>query len=147
EDRLERCLADDRRAGFALARPPLMRLYLVRTADEEYRFVWTHHMIALDGWSVPLVTGEGFRRYAAPTAGHAPEPPAAAAFGAYVAWLQLQDVAGAEAFWRAELAGLVPPTLLVGGRAAGETVEVVERRVEVDAETDRRLHALAVRCR
>ncbi|UGA36341.1 condensation domain-containing protein [Chromobacterium haemolyticum] len=53
ERRLEALLDEDRRRGFQLNRPPLMRLTLLRYGQEEWRLIWSHHHILLDGWSLP----------------------------------------------------------------------------------------------
>ena len=62
---LSRLLGADSRRGFDLADAPLMRLVLIRGLDATHRFVWTHHHILLDGWSVPLVLEEVFALYEA----------------------------------------------------------------------------------
>src|SRR4051812_35042713 len=49
--RIKGYLRDDRRAGFDMSRPPLMRFALFQVAEAEVRFVWTFHHILLDGRS------------------------------------------------------------------------------------------------
>ena len=120
--RLDAFLQQERRRGFDLSRPPLVRLALMRTAEDAHTFVWSHHHILLDGWSLPLILGEVFALYEAFRQGRdlylkPPRP-----YRDYIAWLQRQDLAKAEAFWRETLAGLTAPTPLVVDRAteAGE---------------------------
>jgi NRPS condensation-like uncharacterized protein len=48
---LETYLAADRRRGLDLSRAPVMRLAVVRTADDESALVWTFHHALLDGRS------------------------------------------------------------------------------------------------
>lgn len=115
--RLDRALEEDRRQGFALTEPPLMRLALVRLGEDDHWFVWTHHMMLLDGWSVPLVTREVFTRYAELVGGQRLPLPEARPYGAYVGWLQERDPEAQERFWRDHLAGHVP-TPLPGDRGA-----------------------------
>ncbi len=55
--RLEDWLASDRRTGYPLDRPPLMRIALVRTSPTTHRLIWSCHHLLLDGWSVPLRAG------------------------------------------------------------------------------------------
>ncbi|MCP4567752.1 MAG: non-ribosomal peptide synthetase, partial [FCB group bacterium] len=105
--------------GFDLSRAPLMRLSLIRTADESYRFSWSFHHILLDGWSTPQVIRELFEHYRALAAGsevHLPEP---RPYRDYIAWLADREQTAAEAFWRRALDGLGEPTLLASGRVAG----------------------------
>src|SRR2546423_5721063 len=54
-ERLEDYLITDRERGFDLSQSPLMRLTLIKLASNAYHFVWTHHHVLLDGWSVFLV--------------------------------------------------------------------------------------------
>ena len=49
--------------GFDLGVAPLQRILLVRLAADRHLFVWTHHHLLLDGWSVPLVLREVFGFY------------------------------------------------------------------------------------
>ncbi len=110
-------VAADRVGDFALTHAPLMRFALMRDGAETYRFVWTHHHLLLDGWSVPLVLREVFALYGAAVRGEAAGLGPARPYRAYIAWLQGQDAAGAEAYWRRNLAGYAGP---VGG--GGEPV-------------------------
>ncbi|MCG3754386.1 non-ribosomal peptide synthetase [Amycolatopsis sp. Poz14] len=113
-------LAADRERGFSLTRPPLIRLTLLRLADEEWELVWTHHHLLLDGWSMPLVVRELFGWYEALDDDGAPAVPAAPArpYRDYIAWLRDQDPA--EEFWRARLGGFAAATPLPA-RTPGRT--------------------------
>ncbi|HXT58548.1 MAG TPA: condensation domain-containing protein [Pirellulales bacterium] len=95
-----------------LTRAPLMRMKLVRLAEEEYRFVWRAHHLLFDGWSLAIVLGEVLSIYGALLAGQEPRLPPAPAFRDYLAWLERQDVAAADGFWRRKLAGFTSPTTL-----------------------------------
>ncbi len=116
---LDEFLAADRARGLDLSSAPVMRVSLVRTGDEAWRLVWSHHHVLLDGWSVPLVMGEVFAAYAALLAGREPDLPPARPFAEYVAWLAGRDAAAEEAFWREELRGIGAPTRLGIERDAG----------------------------
>ncbi|HEY4460886.1 MAG TPA: amino acid adenylation domain-containing protein, partial [Pseudonocardiaceae bacterium] len=122
--------AEERARGFSLTDPPLFRFALARTADRTHRFVWTHHHLLLDGWSLPVVLNDLFTHYERLLTGDRPsELPAPARFEEYVAWLDAQDPAAADAAWRAALAGFTTPTSLpldrVGSGSPGaETVEM-----------------------
>ncbi|MDR3635536.1 MAG: condensation domain-containing protein, partial [Isosphaeraceae bacterium] len=98
----EELLRSDRARGFVLTWPPLMRLTLVRLADDRAHLVWTVHHIVLDGWCVPLILQDVLAQYEAPTAEpHPPRP-----FRDYLAWLRGRDLAAAEAYWRGALRGV-----------------------------------------
>jgi amino acid adenylation domain-containing protein len=118
--RLENYLRADRERGFELAKVPLMRFVLVRTAEEAYHFIWSFHHILIDGWCLPIVLGEVFAFYQAFCRGddlHLPHP---LPYREYITWLQRQDLSEAEDFWRKVLKGFTVPTSLKIGRTAGE---------------------------
>ncbi len=112
--RWEAYLASDRKSGFDPSRAPLMRLTLIREADDRHRFLWTHHHLLLDGWSLSKVLAEVFLLYEAQRRGETLELPPSPPFRAYIAWLAQQSSERAEAYWRAELAGFTSPTPLPG---------------------------------
>jgi amino acid adenylation domain-containing protein/non-ribosomal peptide synthase protein (TIGR01720 family) len=118
-------LAEERRRGFDLARPPLMRLALFRLDENQYRFVWTHHHILLDGWSLPLLLQELSALYQVSLTGGAAALEHRRPYRDYIAWLESQDLTGAERFWRGVLLGLSAPTPLGidRARAAGDAAE------------------------
>ncbi|HIV69876.1 MAG TPA: amino acid adenylation domain-containing protein [Candidatus Aquabacterium excrementipullorum] len=93
--------------GVDLARPPLMRLLLVRTSDTRHHLVWTVHHLLMDGWSASQLMGEVLR-------GHAgqPVPAPIGCYREHVQAVRQQDRAAAEVHWRAVLAGLDEPTRL-----------------------------------
>ena len=115
--RLQDHLDADRHRGFDVERPPLMRVGLIRLADDRWHVLWTSHHLVLDGWSMPIVIGDVLRVYAAVRDGRPAwtEPPAAR-YADYIAWLQRQDGARAEAFWRRTLDGLRAPTIVAAPR-------------------------------
>ncbi|WP_434034546.1 amino acid adenylation domain-containing protein [Cupriavidus sp. a3] len=87
------------RQPFDLCRAPLMRLTLVRIADDAWRFLWTWHHLLLDGWSMSRLLGEVLRGYD----GELPAQ-AASSLRRYVAWQQAQP--GADEHWQTRLAPL-----------------------------------------
>ncbi|WP_194791292.1 amino acid adenylation domain-containing protein [Pseudomonas sp. UFMG81] len=102
-----RALADaERERGFALGRAPLLRVLLVRTEEQRYRLIWTYHHILMDGWSVSRLIGDVLRHYTGE------QLPAVAEYRHYIGWLQQQDPATSEAFWKTALAELEGPTHL-----------------------------------
>jgi surfactin family lipopeptide synthetase C len=106
--RLTDFLASDQTQGFALDQAPLMRFALLRVADDRYHFVWSHHHILMDGWSVPIVMQELLHFY-----GGAGQPlPRPRPYQDYIRWLQKQEPSQAEAYWRRSLQGFATPTPL-----------------------------------
>jgi amino acid adenylation domain-containing protein len=116
EQQLEIFLKSDREQGFDLCQAPLLRLALLQIADNTYYFVRSHHHIILEGWSWSLLWNEINSLYHAyceeKTLNLAPVRP----YRDYITWLQQQDLAKAEAFWRQQLQGFTTPTPLVVDR-------------------------------
>jgi amino acid adenylation domain-containing protein len=146
EDKLEAYLWEERRKGFELSQPPLMRLALFRVDEDAHRFVWTYHHVLLDGWSLPVLLGEIFAFYEALRSGrdlHL-EPPRP--FRDYIAWLRRQDMAEAESFWRQTLEDFAAPTPLTVDRYAGpvgDSPEYDELEIRLPTQTVNQLRALA----
>jgi len=113
----ERFMQADRARGFDPLAAPLMRLALIQLADDSYQLVWSRHHLLLDGWSVSLIIREVFRCYAMFHQGLQPDLERPRPYRDYLAWLQRQDLARAEAFWRAALAGFHAATKLDIDRA------------------------------
>ncbi|MET4484404.1 amino acid adenylation domain-containing protein, partial [Bradyrhizobium sp. F1.13.3] len=138
------------RTPFDLARGPLIRGRLIRTADEEHVFLLTQHHIVLDGWSMGVLVRELSQLYRAFEAGQDdPLPPLAIQYPDYAAW-QRQWLSGERLqkqaqYWRNALAGtarLVLPTDHVRPAQqsfAGATVPIV-----IDADLTRELKRLSL---
>jgi amino acid adenylation domain-containing protein len=112
EERLRARLAEDRRLGFDPAKAPLLRLLLVRLADESFHFVITYHHALLDGWSLVMVLKEMARTYEALASGAELRLPEPRQYRDFIRWLEQQDSAKAENFWRERLRGVNAPTPL-----------------------------------
>ncbi len=110
-------LKSDREAGFDFSKAPGIRLYLLQTAAQSFYFTWSHHHILLDGWSVALVLKEVLADYRVIAQGRPVTSLPIRPYRDYIRWLRAQDLAAAEQFWRAELAGFNTPTRLPIKRA------------------------------
>jgi amino acid adenylation domain-containing protein/non-ribosomal peptide synthase protein (TIGR01720 family) len=112
---LEEFLAADRQSGFDLSAAPLMRIALLRVGEDSYRFVWSHHHLLLDGWSLQLLMSEVFDLYRALCRDEKVTKDKARPFEDYIAWLQRRDATEAETFWRETLKGFTSPTIIARG--------------------------------
>ncbi|NJQ03979.1 condensation domain-containing protein, partial [Streptomyces zingiberis] len=146
EAEAERLAADDLAGRFDPARPPLLRLLLVRLGAERYRLAVTSHHLLVDGWSTPVVLGEVSAAYAA--GGDGTELPPAPSYRSYLDWLGRQDPDAARAAWRAELAGADEPTLVAPAAPTESAVAPETVSAELAAERtralDERVRALGV---
>lgn len=140
-------LEADRHRGFELSKAPLMRCVLARIDDNVHRFLWSHHHLLLDGWSLPIVLREVLSFYEAFCQGSDLELECAPAFRDYILWLQRQDMQKAEQFWRQALRGFTTPVALGIDSARGNDDEMAAPKAEVclgEAET-RKLEGFARR--
>ena len=110
--RMDALLREDRARGFVLSAPPLLRLTLVRLADDEHALVWSLHHLVMDGWSYTTLFREVLARYDALVHGTEFDPPAPRSYKEFIGWLRGRDQGAAEAFWRRALDGVTEPTPL-----------------------------------
>ncbi|WP_234438822.1 condensation domain-containing protein, partial [Streptomyces sp. NRRL WC-3774] len=113
-------LAEDWQKGADFAAPTLVRLTLIRLADDRHQLVWSYHHLLLDGWSVPIVLGEMLEAYNAFRAGERPHLTARAPFRDFVGWVAAHDLDEARAYWSERLAGFTEPTSPGAERDTGE---------------------------
>ena len=139
QERMREYTREERERGFDLMKPPLLRLSLVRTSDEVYELVWTHHHLLMDGWSIPLLLKEVFVFYGAYLRGEELQPALPRPYRDYIVWLKKQDMAVAEQYWREKLAGFTAPTPLVADKivSSGSAEEGQFRDVEVSLSAER----------
>ena len=113
DERIRMYLDAERKRGFDLGTPPLIRCLLLRVKPEEYRFCWTFSHAVLDGRSYPTLIKELFALYRALREGTElrlePPPP----YRKYIEWLVARDHRPAELFWRNALAGFTAPTPVI----------------------------------
>ncbi|HET6975215.1 MAG TPA: amino acid adenylation domain-containing protein [Pyrinomonadaceae bacterium] len=146
EQRLDSLLEEERRRGFDVTAAPLMRLKLVQLNDKAHRFIWTHHHLLLDGWSIALLLKEVFEDYQALSEGRDERRPAGREYRDYIAWLQQQDTTRPKLFWSDYLKGFSAPTALVVDHASADASrEPDTRRLRVCYSKDEsdRLRAFA----
>ncbi|WP_415835337.1 amino acid adenylation domain-containing protein, partial [Corallococcus soli] len=110
--RFEQLLVQDKQRGFELRRAPLMRLTAIRLAENSVRFLWSHHHLLVDGWSLGILMKEVFSLYDAFRSGLPPQPAPRAPFRDYITWLSRRDASADASFWRTYLDGFASPTPL-----------------------------------
>ncbi|WP_437913628.1 amino acid adenylation domain-containing protein [Sorangium sp. So ce302] len=151
ERRLAEALEAKFAAGLDMTRAPLMRIRLIRVADDAYRIVRSFHHILTDGWCFSVLMMECLSYYAALREGRALELPESRPYRDFIAWLARQDQAAAERFWREELRGFAAPTPLGVERAVPDGAPqpagagVSDEFVELPSTLTEALHDLARR--
>jgi amino acid adenylation domain-containing protein len=108
--RLAGYLNKDRDTRFDISRAPLMRLGVIRFSEEEFRIIPSFHHILLDGWSYQLLEEELWKLYEGFCSGQPTILEPVRPYSDYIGWLQKQDLANAENFWRQSLQGFTAPT-------------------------------------
>jgi len=145
--RLADYLREDRDRGFDPARPPLLRLALIRSGPAGHRLVLSNHHALMDGWCVPILLGEVLACYEATLAGRPALLPPTRPYRDYIDWLRSRDASGDETYWRRELRGFRQATPIAvaapaGEAAAGSRADFEERTVRLSKATTAALRAL-----
>ncbi|BBZ39239.1 hypothetical protein MCNS_23020 [Mycobacterium conspicuum] len=140
EGEIQQVCASERAAVYDMANRPPLRVALIRTAENQHRFVLTNHHIVLDGWSLPIMLGEIFASY------YGQWLPAAPSYRRYITWLAGRDRGAARAVWRDAFAGFDKPTM-VGppdrfglGRRGAASFRVSEQTTQAVNELARSRH-------
>ncbi|WP_437975236.1 non-ribosomal peptide synthase/polyketide synthase [Sorangium sp. So ce295] len=110
ERRVQELLREEREHGHDLGKAPLVRIRLVRLADEDFCFVHSYHHILIDDWCRSLLFVDFFALYQALTEGREANLPTPPLYREFIAWLLRQDVEGARRYWRETLAGFEAAT-------------------------------------
>ncbi|MEH1937182.1 MAG: amino acid adenylation domain-containing protein [Nostoc sp.] len=112
-------LLGDRQKGFELDVAPLMRFTVIQLEEYTYQFIWSHHHILFDGWSMQIVLKEVLAFYEAHQRGEHLRLIPSRPYREYINWLQQQDITQAKDFWQKKLQGFEASTPLIGNREQG----------------------------
>jgi natural product biosynthesis luciferase-like monooxygenase protein len=162
EKRLAAFLEEDRKRGFDLSAPPLLRVQLFRLGPDASACVWTVHHIACDGRSFEIVLKDVLEEYEQLASsvgassrfdgGNDGRPPAQrllddrqALFREHVQGLRDRDPHADEAFWRSLLAGVQISATAgrLGRAAASQFATHGEREACLDRPVTARLREIA----
>ncbi|MFB2880052.1 non-ribosomal peptide synthase/polyketide synthase, partial [Floridanema aerugineum] len=113
QQQLQVFLDAQQQQGFSFSEAPLMRLHLIQCKENTYQFVWSHHHLLLDGWSLSLVFKDLLNFYQAISQGKTLTYQPALNYRNYIAWLQKQDRKLAEDYWKEKLQGFSASTPLM----------------------------------
>jgi non-ribosomal peptide synthetase component F len=134
--RLEAYAEAERARGFALTEPTGIRLLLAHTDENACQILLTGCYMRGDGWSLIIVLQEIVALYQVFWAGQTPQLERPPLYRDYIAWLQRQDQAEVEAFWRQNLKGFGSPTPLVSrtpGNSPGQSKRLARQHVYLPA--------------
>ena len=150
-ERLDAFLQSDFQAGFDLQRAPLTRTTLLRTEVDTYEFIWSFHLLLMDGWSMQVILRELLAIYHGLVSDEPVDLPPPIPYRNFINWLQRQSEDQAEAYWRKALAGFNRPTSLAFDRTPlpnePERPDFKEKIVLLDETNTEKLRAFSVQHR
>ncbi|MFE7131008.1 amino acid adenylation domain-containing protein [Streptomyces sp. NPDC057638] len=134
----------DAATRFDLAAPPLLRVTLLKFAEQRWMLCVTQHHILTDGWSESLFFEELFALYArgGDPAGLPPVTP----YRDYLRWLAAANGAAALEAWRGHLSGLDQATLVAPADPARRPVTAEVVTVALGEAASERLRSFARAC-
>jgi hypothetical protein len=150
QERLKSFLESDRKLGFDYSQPCLMRLALIRFTDDRYEFIWSNHHIIIDGWTTPIILEECLQIYEALCECKEVNLPASRPFRNYIDWLQQQNIAKTESFWRQVLQGVKAPTPLTyieNNQLPNQEERYDEERIKLSEATTKSILSFATKNR
>jgi amino acid adenylation domain-containing protein/non-ribosomal peptide synthase protein (TIGR01720 family) len=127
EDELNQYLTTTRKQGFVLEQAPLMSFAIMRLDDNTWQWVWNHHHILMDGWSLPILFKEVLTIYQSILQAVSPSLSPVTPYRNYIQWLVRQDEQQTKQFWRENLAGIDKPTRLLSSFL--KDTEVIENQL------------------
>ncbi|KAF0702241.1 hypothetical protein As57867_007780, partial [Aphanomyces stellatus] len=115
-------LDDDRARGFEVGDKYFVRLTLVKCQDVQYGVFTIHHAL-YDGWTLSIIVGDLIEALQGNALTARPS------FRRVVDYVEAQDVAATEAFWRSYLGGYVSSPLGSSGQGYDELLDDSEALV------------------
>ena len=150
-ERVEAFLGSDFQMGFDLKRAPLTRATLIRTEPDLYEFIWSFHLLLMDGWSMQVILKELLVLYHAFCTGQAVTLNPPLPYREFIKWLQRQPQDQAEAYWRKTLKGFSGPTSVAFDRMPSadspEQPNFKEKIVLLDEANTNKLRSFALQHR
>lgn len=102
---IESVKQDDIAKSFDLKKGSQMRLTVLKTSENHYELIWSHHHIIMDGWCIGILIGEFFAIYEGLLQGQKNTLPKAASYSEYVKWLMKNDKEKSLHYWDTYLDG------------------------------------------
>lgn len=90
-DYIEQFKEIDKEKGFDLQKDMLMRISLLKKADNEHVCVWSHHHILMDGWCLGIILQEFMQIYQSIHTGNHLSMEPVRPYSTYISWLTKQD--------------------------------------------------------
>lgn len=102
---VEKFLARDQEKGFDLAKDLLLRISVLKVGTEQYKVIWSHHHIIMDGWCFGFIMNDLITIYASLKNQQPLELPEPVPYKNFIDWLQRQNKEEAGNYWENYLLG------------------------------------------
>lgn len=120
---------------------------MIRTDEKEYKLIWSHHHILLDGWCLGIILGELFTVYGKIINGEAYELEETKPYSDYIKWLEEQDKEEGKSYWKQYLDGYEEKVQIPKLNINENNVEYLRREkvIEFSSELTKQITQLANR--
>nr|WP_314464357.1 non-ribosomal peptide synthetase [uncultured Clostridium sp.] len=137
----------DKEKGFDLEKDPLMRVALIQYSENDYKMVWSHHHIILDGWSLGIIMGELSEIYNSAMGKKQYHLDAVKPYREYIEWLNGQDQEKAIDYWKNYLEGYESLTIIPAMKKSEKTgkPDIKEKQIIFSEKQTRELISAAGR--
>ncbi len=96
-------LNQDRKRIFNFSNPPYFRFSILKKSKTEFNFVWSHHHIFLDGWSIGLIMEQVLICYAQLFKDEVPYLPYVTPYREFINTFSIERKKFAREFWHKEM--------------------------------------------
>ncbi len=100
---VEMMIRQDKEKKFDLEKDILMRVTIIKTADDQYKLIWSYHHIIMDGWCMSIIIKDFVRYYHTLSRGMAIVREKTPPYSSYLRWLDRQDRKKGLEFWQTYL--------------------------------------------
>ncbi|WPQ62330.1 amino acid adenylation domain-containing protein [Chitinophaga sancti] len=117
----------DRKQSFNLQSGSQVRLTVLKTAPDQFGFIWSHHHILMDGWCMRILIKEFFQIYFGLVDGKPAQLKRVLPYSNYIKWLNKEDKSASLTYWEQNLAN-VGTTTSIPLIDAGNSLEMPRDR-------------------
>ncbi|MEL7146373.1 MAG: condensation domain-containing protein, partial [Bacteroidota bacterium] len=102
---IEKYKSADKQQKFDLSKDSLIRLTILRIADDLYEFIWSYHHILMDGWCMGLLINEFEKVYTGKLRNEPVQLAPVQPYSNYIQWIALRDTKASAEYWKDYLFG------------------------------------------
>src|SRR5215203_756836 len=107
-----------------LTKAPVLRIFLIKLAEDKHFLLWDCHHILTDGWSASIILNDLLAFYEANCSGqNVTDLPAIPSYKSYLNWVKKQDRTRPKKFWIEVLKDFEQPTLVGNQKQSQKSLE------------------------